>query len=164
MRLNCRTRVDMQAADVLSAISPMSAVATPTPGVMIFIGRPLALILRLGSVQAAIRPRKATLSGNSKLRPRHTHHGCRCQRGNALASPSKAEAFRGGSLEDHALRLDAQQLGEARAHAVPVRANARGLADDGDVDVHHLSLLAAHPPHGLTEKKMRGRAFPARIA
>ena len=39
-------------------------------------GRPLALIFRLGSVHAAIRPRKATSSGNSGLRSRHAHHGC----------------------------------------------------------------------------------------
>src|SRR5262245_30175933 len=99
MRLSCRTRVDIQAADVLSAISPMSAVATPTPGVMIFIGRPLALILRLGSVHAAIRPRKATSSGNSGLRARPAHHGCRCQRRNAFAAACKTKGFAGGGLD-----------------------------------------------------------------
>src|SRR5215510_1123961 len=164
MRLSCRTRVDIQAADVLSAISPMSAVATPTPGVMIFIGRPLALILRLGSVHAAIRPRKATRSGNSELRARQAHHGCRGQGSNPLASPGKTEAFRGGGLKAHALRLDADELGQARAHAVPVGANARGLADDGDIDVHHVRRLAAHALYRLAQKKMRGGAFPARIA
>jgi hypothetical protein len=41
MRESCRTRVEMQAADVLSAMSPMSADAVATPGVMMFIGASL---------------------------------------------------------------------------------------------------------------------------
>src|SRR4029077_5794936 len=146
MRLNWRTRVDMQAADVLSPISPSSAVATPTPGVMIFIGRPLALIFRLGSVHAAIRLRKATSSGNSGLRPRHAHHGCRCQGGNAFAAAGKAEGFGGGSLDADALGLDLQQLRNARAHRLPMRADAGGLADDGDINVRHLAAPEADAP------------------
>src|SRR5215467_3787324 len=99
MRLSCRTRVEIQAADVLSAISPMSAVATPTPGVMIFIGRPLALLHRLKGVHAAIRPGKATSSGNSGLRARHPHHGCRCQGRNPFPAPGEAQRFGGGRFE-----------------------------------------------------------------
>src|SRR5215510_4493770 len=163
MRLSCRTRVDIQAADVLSAISPMSAVATPTPGAMIFIGRPLALVLWLEPVHAAIRPRKATSSGNSGLRPRPAHHGGRCQRRDAFPATGKAEGFRGGGLDADAGRLDAENLGNARPHRLAVGANARGLANDGNIDVHHLCIAQRNLTRRLAQEQVRGGAAPAWI-
>ncbi len=59
---------------------------------------------------------------------------------------------------------DAGDLGDARAHRVAVRPDARRLADDGDVEMRDASAARAHALDRECEETIGGGAAPLRIA
>src|SRR5574341_1054601 len=157
MRDSCRTRVDMQAAAVLSAISLMSADSVATPGVMMFIGASLfALIYNLTRHHSTYCYLPRFVRGRQRRDTRTVcracascgrsttgaadlletdHHGCRCKRGNAFAAAREAQPLRRGCLDRHAGEVEAQDLGDALAHGVAVRRDPGGFAQDRHIHV-----------------------------
>ena len=59
---------------------------------------------------------------------------------------------------------NAGDLGDARAHGVAVRADARRLADHGDVEMGDASAARAHALDRKGEEPVGGGAAPLRIA
>jgi hypothetical protein len=55
--------------------------------------------------------------------------------GDAFAAAGEAEPFGGGRLDANPALVEPQQRGDAGADGVAVRADLRGLADDGEVDM-----------------------------
>src|SRR5581483_2306228 len=129
MRESCRTRVEMHAAAVLSAMSLMSADVVATPGVMMFIAASLSARdlpvtnNLLAGLNAAIRRWMANGEVGSRqhrcgsvCRRRVAspkYHRCRRQGSNALAAAGEPETLGGGGLDAHAGHVDLQDLGDA---------------------------------------------------
>ena len=85
-------------------------------------------------------------------------------RGQALASPGEPEPVRGRGPHGDAVGLDADGPGEARAHLVPVRSDARFLADEHAVGVHELPAGILDALVGDAEEVERRGALPLRLA
>ena len=62
------------------------------------------------------------------------------------------------------LDVDAGDLGDARAHGVAMRADARRLADDVDVEMGDAAAARAHALDREGEEAIGGGAAPLRIA
>src|SRR6185312_5026058 len=83
--------------------------------------------------------------------------------GDAFAAPGEAELLAGRRLDRDAGDLDAGKLRDARAHGVAVRADARSLAHDVDVDMRDAAaaLFQAFDREG--QETVGGGAAPLRI-
>ncbi len=60
--------------------------------------------------------------------------------------------------------LKTGDLGDARAHGVPVRSDFRALANQGDVEVGDASAARGDAIDGVFQEAVRSGAFPLRIA
>ena len=86
------------------------------------------------------------------------------ERRHAFAAAGEAHLLAGGRLHADALDRHAGDLGDARAHRVAMRADARRLADDGDVEMGDAPAAGAHPLDREGEEPVGGSAAPLRIA
>src|SRR5215216_6201109 len=84
-------------------------------------------------------------------------------RDDAFPASGEAELLAGRGLHGDAVHRDVGDLGNALADRVAVRADPRGLADDGQIDVRDLAAALGDALHRKLEELIRRRALPARI-
>src|SRR5579863_4573609 len=108
---------------------------------------------------AAIRSGSAIAALRCSIFPWQADGGGR-ERRHAFAAPDESELLAGRRLHGHAGHVDSGDLGDARPHGVTMRADARSLADDIDVEMRDTALAGAQALDREGEKTVGGRAAP----
>src|ERR1035437_4091064 len=82
----------------------------------------------------------------------------------AFAAAGEAELFAGGCLHRHARDRNSGERGDFGAHGVAVRADARSLANQGEVKMGDAAAARAHALDRKRKKAVGRRVAPLRIA
>ena len=84
-------------------------------------------------------------------------------RGNAFAAPGKSETLGRRRLDADARHRDRQQFGDPGSHRFAVRADARALANQCQINVLDLAIGLGHEVARVRKEQARVGAGPARI-
>src|SRR5262249_45181317 len=82
----------------------------------------------------------------------------------AFAAPGETELLAGGRLPSHPRHRNAGDLGDPGAHGVAMRANARRLAHDSDVEMGNAPATRLDPLDREGKEAVGRSAAPLRIA
>src|ERR1044071_9370937 len=104
-------------------------------------------------VQISSRAFAAVMAASSGIQsfPRQAHGRGRVG-DDAFTAAGKTELLAGGCLDRHAFDFDARKLGDVRAHAVAVFADAWRFAHDGKIEMSNAAAPCAHAPDREDEK------------
>src|SRR5919106_485029 len=103
---------------------------------------------------SAIAPDPSPGPGQADGRGRHRH--------DALLAAGEAELLAGRGLDRNPVHRNAGDLGDPLSDRVAVWPDARGLADDGQINMRDLAAAFGDALHCKFEKLIRRCAFPAR--
>src|SRR5262252_10577515 len=86
------------------------------------------------------------------------------QGGDTFAATDEAQLLVSGRLDGDTVYADAGDPGNASAHGIAVRPDARRLAHDGNVEMGDAPAALPHPVNRKRQKSIRRRAAPLRIS